>query len=132
MISVFIALFIVVISFNFFMLSYQINGVNRLVISTPIALFETAINLFDINEEEGPYFIKDILEDNLTSYFNYSIRKYTEEFIIDFYYYDPTTGAMNLNEEIKAVELIVKANLTLNYRYQKTMFYEIRSFLNGN
>ena len=61
MIAIFISFFIVVLSFNFFVISYQINGINRLVLSAPISLFETAINLFEIDEDIGPVFDKTIL-----------------------------------------------------------------------
>ena len=67
MVTMIISFFVVVLSFNFFMMSYQINGVNRLVMSVPISLYETAINLFDVDEEYGPTFDKEILEDNITS-----------------------------------------------------------------
>ena len=50
MVTMIISFFVVVLSFNFFMLSYQINGINRLVLGTPIALFETAINMYNIDE----------------------------------------------------------------------------------
>ena len=128
MVTMIISFFVLVLSFNFFMLSYQINGINRLVLGTPIALFETAINMYNIDEDEGPYFIKEKLEDNLTSYFNYSIVKYTRDYNVSFYYYDPSTGAICLDDETIAVQVTVSAELILSYTYQKTMSYEIRSF----
>lgn len=128
MVTMIISFFVVVLSFNFFMLSYQINGINRLVLGTPIALFETAINMYNIDEDEGPYFIKEKLEDNLTSYFDYSIVKYTRDYNVSFYYYDPSTGAICLDDETIAVQVTVSAELILSYTYQKTMSYEIRSF----
>ena len=63
MVAIIISLLVVVISFNFFMMSYQINGINRLVMSVPISLYETAINVFEIDEEIGPCFNKKILEE---------------------------------------------------------------------
>ena len=66
MVTMIISFFVVVLSFNFFIMSYQINGINRLVMSAPLALYETAINLFDIDEEYGPTFDKEILENNIT------------------------------------------------------------------
>ena len=114
MVTMLIAFFVLVVSFNFFMLSYQINGVNRLVLGMPIALYETALNLYDINEEDGPYFDKEILEDNLTSYFSYSMKKYTSDYQLTFYYYDPSNGAICLEDECRAVEISLSASLILN------------------
>ena len=67
MINMIISFMVVVLSFNFFMMSYQVNGLNRLVMNAPISLFETAIELMDINKDKGPIFNKDVLERNLTS-----------------------------------------------------------------
>ena len=127
MITIFISFLIVVLSFNFFVISYQINGINRLVLSMPLSLYETAIELFDINEDIGPIFDKTILEDNITSYFDYHMPRYTRNYSIEFYYYDPIDHSIELSENAKAVEVIVDAELVLSYYYEKTMYYEIWS-----
>ena len=127
MVAVFISFFVVVLSFNFFVISYQINGINRLVLSAPLSLFETAINLFDIDEETGPAFDKVILADNLTSYFEYQMGRYTSDYSLSYYYYNPVDHSLELRDNPKAVEVLVSANLVLSYHYEKTMFYEIWS-----
>ena len=127
MVAIFISFLTVVLSSNFFIISYQINGINRLVLSAPISLFETAINLFDIDEDIGPTFDREILEDNITSYFDYHMPRYTRNYSIEFYYYDPIDHSIELSENAKAVEVIVDAELVLSYYYEKTMYYEIWS-----
>ena len=127
MIAVIISFFVVVISFNFFVISYQINGVNRLVLSTPLSLYETAINLFEIDEDIGPVFDKEILVDNITSYFDYQMPRYTSDYSLLFYYYNPIDHSIELSDNAKAVEVQIDANLALNYHYEKTMYYEIWS-----
>ena len=127
MISIFICLFVAIISFNFFMISYQINGINRLVYSAPLSLFETAINLYDISDESELSFDKELLIDNLTSYFDYHLPRYTNDYEIDFYYYKPSDHSLDMSDNPKAVEVNVTANIVLNNHYQKSMFYEIRS-----
>lgn len=127
MIAVFISFFVVVLSFNFFMISHQINGINRLVMSAPLSLFETAINLFEIDEDNGPTFDKYILEDNITSYFDYHMPTYTSDYELSFYYYDPIDHSLDMDDEPVAVEILVTANLALSYTYNKTMYYEIWS-----
>ena len=126
MVTMIISFFVVVLSFNFFMMSYQINGINRLVMSAPLSLYETAINLFDIDEEIGPTFDKEILEDNITSYFSFHMPRYTSNYDLEFYYYIPSDHSMDMSDDAKAVEVTVEASLILFYRYQKTMYYEIR------
>ena len=125
MVAVIISLLVVVLSFNFFMMSYQINGINRLVMSAPMSLYETAINVFDIDEETGPYFDKEILEENITSYFTFHMPRYTDDYELDFYYYNPSDHSLDMNDEVKAVEVTLEADIVLHYRYQKTMYYEI-------
>ena len=127
MVAIFISFFVVVLSFNFFMVSYQINGINRLVLGAPLSLFETAINLFNIDEEVGPTFDKEILVDNLTSYFEYHMPRYTNDYAISYYYYNPEDHSIELSEDAKAVEVLITANLVLSYHYEKTMYYEIWS-----
>ena len=127
MIAMFISFFVVFLSFNFFMISYQINGINRLVYAVPLSLYETAINMFDINEEIGPFFSKEILEDNINSYFDFHLPRYTDQYQISFYYYNPSDHSLDMDDEAQAVEITINSNLVLAKHYQKTMFYEIRS-----
>ena len=125
MVTIIISFLVVVLSFNFFMMSYQINGINRLVMSAPMSLYETAINVFEIDEEKGPYFDKEILEENITYYFTFHMPRYTDDYQLDFYYYNPIDHSLDMNDEVKAVEVTINANIILYYHYQKTMYYEI-------
>ena len=125
MVTIIISFLVVVLSFNFFMMSYQINGINRLVMSAPMSLYETAINVFEIDEEKGPYFDKEILEENITYYFTFHMPRYTEDYQLDFYYYNLIDHSLDMNDEVKAVEVTLNANIILYYHYQKTMYYEI-------
>ena len=127
MIAMIISFFVVFLSFNFFMVSYQINGINRLVVGAPLSLFETAVVLLDIDDELGPHFDKEILEDNLTSFFDYHLPRYTNEYSVSFYYYNTDDHSLDMSDEPQAVEATISAELVLSKRYQKTMFYEIRS-----
>lgn len=127
MVAIFISFLVAVLSFNFFMISYQINGINRLVLSAPLSLYETAINLFEVDEDIGPTFDQETLEDNITSYFDYQMPRYTNEYYISFYYYNPEDHSIELSENLKAVEVYIEAYLVLSYYYEKTMYYEIWS-----
>ena len=95
MLMMIISFFVVVMSFNLFMMGYQVNGVNRLVLGTPMSLFETAINMYAIDESVGPYFNYETLESNLTSYFDYSMPHYTDSYSLEFYYYNPANNAFS-------------------------------------
>ena len=127
MVVIFIALFIIVCCFNFFMISYQMNGINRLFFSVPIALIESSINQYDIDENSGPYFVKETLEKKLTSYFTNSLKNYVDDFTLDFYYYNPSDHSLDVEANAQAVEVTISSNLILSKHYERTMFYEIRS-----
>ena len=126
MIAAILSFFVVFFSFNFFMLSYQVNGINRLVTSMPLSLFETAIEMLDIDEANGPYFNKSELENNLTSFFDYHIPRYTNDYSINYYYYNISDHSIDMDDECQAVEVTVNTELFLSKHYQKTMHYEIR------
>lgn len=127
MVAIFIAFFVIVLSFNFFTISYQINGINRLVMYAPLSLFETAIVLYDIDLEEGPYFDKEVLVDNISSYFEFHMPRYSEDYELSYYYYKPSDHSLDMSEHARAVEVYIQANIAMNYEYQKTMYYEIWS-----
>lgn len=127
MAMIFFALLVVTLSFNFFMISYQVNGINRLVYGVPVSLFETSLNLYGVDENNGTFFIKDTLEEKLTSYFNALMKRYADDYTLDFYYYNPSNHSLCVSENCSAIEVTVEANLVLNYHYEKTLFYEIRS-----
>ena len=127
MAMIFFALLVVTLSFNFFMISYQVNGINRLVYGVPVSLFETSLNLYGVDDNNGAFFIKDTLEEKLTSYFNALMKRYADDYTLDFYYYNPSNHSLCVSENCSAIEVTVEANLVLNYHYEKTLFYEIRS-----
>ena len=127
MIIVLISLVIVVLSFNFFMISYQVNGVNRLVLAMPISLYETAMDMYEIDENQGPRFDKKQLEKNIHTYFDYSMGNYTTDYKVSFYYFNPINHSICLTDRCSAVEVKVEANLFMNFHYKKTMYYQIRS-----
>lgn len=127
MIAAIISFIVVFLSFSFFMMSYQINGINRLVIGTPLSLFETAINLYGIDFETGPYFDKEFLEENITSYFDFHMPRYTETYELSFYYYNIEDHSIDMDDECRAVEVIIDTDLFLASHYHRTMYYEIRS-----
>jgi len=127
MVLMFIALFIAVISFNFFMMSYQINGVNNIVLAMPISLYETSINMINIDDTTGPTFDKARLEERINKYFTFSMQKYTDDYSLSFYYYNPFDHSVCLSDSCHAVEVKVETTLILYYRYSKTMYYQIRS-----
>ena len=127
MICMIIAFFVAFLSFNFFMNSYQINGINRLVYGMPISIYETSIQMYNIDVSTGPYFIKDELEENVSNYFAFHMPRYTEDYSLNYYYYKVGDHSIDLTNQSHAVEITLRASLVMFNQYEKTMYYEIRS-----
>ena len=127
MVAIFIAFFVIVLSFNFFMISYQINGINRLVLGAPMSLFETAIVFYDLPDNTSPYFDKSLLKENIEEYFAFHMPRYSNDYSLTYYYYNIANHSLDMSAKAKAVEITIDTVINLSYNYQKTMFYEIRS-----
>ena len=118
---------VLIFSFQFFSLNFSIQGLNRTVIYTPIELFYP-----EIVSDNGEATIEvKAFEAQMMSYYDREIRKYTNDYQVSFYYYNPDNEAMCIRKWCKAVEITVNANLILNYKYHRVMFYEIKGNLNG-
>ncbi len=131
MIVAFLSLLSFILSFQLFMITTNLTAINRIVITTPLALFETAIPLVN-NEEEIPlYFDKRTLEDNLSVYYENSLDKYTKKVSLDFYYYHQEDDSYCVDDQCNAVEVNISAIVILNYSYHRVMFYEIKETTHG-
>ena len=72
--------------------------------------------------------IKEVgIEDNLTSFYAFHMPRYTDDYRLSFYYYNPNNHSLYLGDEPRAVEVTIRASLVLFNNYRRTMFYEIRS-----
>lgn len=119
-----IALILVVISFNAFAITYQANGINRVVVSTPIPLLEKYVELYGensllINIKEG----KKALE----KYYNQNLSKYTPNYTLTYYPYNAGNGSYCVHTHCSAIEVRVEATLSFNFRYDKTFYYEVKN-----
>lgn len=131
MIVAFLSLLAVILSFQLFTVTTNLTAINRIVITTPVALFETSIPLIS-NEEFAPlFFDKRTLEDNLSVYYSNSLDKYTKEVVLNFYYYHQEDGSYCIDEKCNAVEVDISAIINFNFQYHRVMFYEIKENSHG-
>lgn len=122
MILMLISLSIVVICFSFFSLSYQINGLNRVVVGTPISLIENAV--YDSGYHAGKI-NKGFLESYLTFYYNFNLKKYTPNYNMSLYFYSAENESFCTTNYCTGVEVTITAELNFNYQYERIMYYEI-------
>ena len=125
--NVFIALIFAVVSFNFFTVSYKLNGINRTLLFTPTSLFEINIPLINDNDDFELYFDKTSLENDLTYYYDTHLSRYTSEYDINFHYINIEDESMCVSEFCKAVEVTISSEILFGFKYEKTMLFEIRN-----
>ena len=122
MIIAFFSAILLVFSLQFFTLNFSIQGLNRAVIYAPIELFYPQI------EERNNTGVIEIenFETEMMKYYNRALKKYVDEYDVSFYYYNPSDQSMCIDKYCKAVEVTVNADLILNYKYHRVMYYEIK------
>ena len=127
MICIFIALLVMVIGVNFFYVSYQVCGINRLFINPPIALIESSINLVSNTDEPNLYFNKELLRSNLTNYYEDKLEKlHVMSYFLNFTFVNPEEGSYCTSNECMGFKLKLTSELTFNYKYEREVYYKIQ------
>ena len=116
-----ISVIIGVISLQYYGLNYQIQGLNRSIISTPIELMYKSVLVYG----EQPMFEKSDFEDIVLSYYSAIIPRYSNDYSISFYYYNSIDYSMCLTNECDGVEITIDCKLNMTYQYHRVMFYEM-------
>lgn len=125
MLILLVGLAFLIVSFSSFTLAFQINGINRVVVSTPIAIFETSI-LYDIDSENPEVLLtKKLVKQKLENYYNTELSKYTNDFEFEIYFYNIADESMCVKDECEAVEIQFYASLLFDYQYYRRLNYEV-------
>lgn len=123
MILILIAALIAILSTSMFLVIYQVNGINRAIISMPISILEPCVPVD--HPEEKPVFDKEKVIEELTYYYNYMIPKYTTNYEVKYYFYNTENESFCVGEDCSAIEISVEAILMYDYHYKRVMYYEI-------
>ena len=67
----------------------------------------------------------------LDDYYELSVGKYTNDYDIDYYFYNKEDDSMCVDSYCNAVEITVTARLELGYEYKRIMFYELEGLVYG-
>jgi hypothetical protein len=120
-----VGLAFVVLSFSSFALAFQINGINRVVVATPITIFETStLNDLD-NDEPLLQFSKELVNERLNKFYSFELSKFTSNFNYEIYFYNQWNGSMCVDDECDAVEIAFSATLLYGYQYHRTINFEV-------
>ena len=123
--NILLSITIGILSLQFFTFTYRINGINRMMFNMPISIFEASIPLVQDTSEPILYFDREYLLNELTSYVDKSIYKYTDRYSLDLYYYDQDDYSICRGDYCNAVEVTLNARITLFDDYSKTMRFYI-------
>lgn len=123
MIVVLVAMSLLVLSFGMFTLSFQVTGLNRLIIFTPASIVEQAVH---IEGDYSLYFEFWDVEEKFNSYYEGKIDVYCNDYEIDYYFYIQENHSYCIGQYCNAVEVEVNANLSFNYHYHRKIRFEVK------
>ena len=114
-----------ILSFSSYALAFQINGINRAIVSTPVTIFESSI-YHNVDEEEPHVLMsKKIVTEKLEKYYRKEISKFTDDFTYEIYFYNKENDSMCVVDNCNAVEITFDASLMYNYQYHRIIHYEV-------
>ena len=108
-----------------FTYTYQINGINRTIIATPTSIIESSIPLTTSSETPVLYYDQDSLKNNYQTYLDRELKKYTQEYEVEYYFYNTSDGGFCDVTNCQGVEIKVEAKVLFSFPYSRTMKYEI-------
>ena len=124
MIMALVALSVIMVSFGLFTLSYQVIGMNRLIIYTPI----TEIERFVLVEGDNKlHFYDQKVKVDLDLYYKEKIENYTKIYEVDYYFYHKEDHSYCAYNFCDSIEIEVNATLYMNYQYHRKIYFEVRN-----
>jgi len=105
-----------------FTITFQINGLNRSVINTPIELM-----IMDVTSSgTEAVFISSKIIERLDSYYSKTLPRFCKEYETSYYFYNKEDESMCVEDYCDCVDVTVTATLSLNYHYERVMFYKLK------
>ena len=105
---------------------YKINGINRTIIQTPHSILETSIPLTMQKEEVVLYYDQSKLKNNYEKYLESEITKYSDDYQVEYYFYNTNDGGFCDITNCQGVVIKVEAKVMLGITYKREMKYEIQ------
>lgn len=105
--------------------AYQISGINRTIVSSPRSIFETAIPLVADEKKVTLYYDQEKLKSEYQSYLDRELKKYTDSYTVDYYFYNTSDGGFCDVSNCQGVEITVEVKVMFNMDYTRTLKYEI-------
>ena len=130
MLILLVGLAFLILSFSSYALAYQINGINRVLFSTPVTIFETSI-YHNVNEEQPHVLMyKKLVVEKLEDFYQCEIPRFTDDFTYEIYFYNKEDESMCVENSCNAIEITFDAILIYNYQYHRRICYEVYKTIN--
>ena len=111
-----------VFSVQFFTINFAVTGLNRAIINTPIEMMYRYV----INDGGNMYFNVEDFSNNLKTYYDSVLYRYTKKYEMNLYFYDFGSKEICEDNYCNAVEINITSRLLDMYDFSRTMYYEIR------
>ena len=125
MIVMFLVFTLLSFLFSSFTISLKLQTINRAIIYMPVDIFETSINVVNIDESEGLYFNKSRLTSNIDNYLVNKLDGVMRDYSYELYYYNQEDKSICTSDKCDAVEVTVTGHYTFNFFYERSISYEI-------
>ena len=112
--------------FSSFTVSFRLQTINRVVIYTPVEIFENSISLLDVEDEDDMYFNRVKLYDGLKTYYDANLKKVFKNYNFALYYFSGDNKALCVSDRCKGVSVTVYGNYIFNFNYVRTIKYQIK------
>lgn len=90
-------------------------------------VLESAILTIDENGEPVfPYFEEDLLKNNIASYLEKNISRYTTSYSASLYFYDLEDEFMCTTHQCSGVKVSLKADINYFFHYEKAKLFYVK------
>ena len=126
MVNVFLAIIYCTVSFCFFKFSNELISINNIVTNMPKQIFELSVDLIN-SDDSHLYFDQRAVEDNVDEYLYEEIRVYTKNYNTIYTFLNDDKLTVCTNGKSSVVKIDFTSTLTFNYKFNRSMIYEIWS-----
>ena len=125
-----VGLAFLILSFSSYALAFQINGINRVLVCTPVTIFESSIYHNVTETEPRVLMSKELVIEKLEKFYECELSKFTDKYTYEIYFYNKENGSMCVEDNCNAVEISFSASLIYSYQYHRTITYEVYKTIN--
>lgn len=112
--------------FSSFTVSFRLQTINRVVIYTPVEIFENSISLLDVEDDDDMYFNKVQLYNGLKTYYDSNLKKVFKNYKMLIYYFAGENKALCVSERCKGVSVTITGKYLFDFNYLRTIQYQIK------